>query len=404
MNHSNKMKFGRYDFACFGSFIAYAACSLAVPMCLIEIANSLNFPLADGGKSAGGALQLGRSIPMVLAMFFCVFLAGKFGKRIVIALSVMLMGFGVMLAALSPAYILLFMALATAGIGEGIIEGLATPVVQEIHSDEDAGRYLNFSHSFWSIGTLLTTLGVGFALWYGVNWRIIIFICGLLSLLPSLIFLLPDKKKKFSNETKANFSEVLSFGKDIIKAPRYWLFFFIMFFAGGGEFALTFWTATFIRLECGGSAFLAGAATAIFATGMIVGRMGSALVIPQKKLYHLILGAAALGIIVGCVLYFTTNIYLILALLFIIGISAGPFWPSIQSYCCEERVTAFDSTTMYVLLSCAGIPGCGFFSWLLGATGDFLNLRASLLLVPICFAAVGILTFFERKLPQITSK
>jgi fucose permease len=86
------------------------------------------------------------------------------------------------------------------------------------------------------------------------------------------------------------------------------------------------------------------------------------------------------------------------------GIAAGPFWPSVQSYCCEERITIFDSTTLYVMLSCAGIPGCGFFSWLLGATGDMLNLRTSLLLVPICFAFVAILTFLERKLPPINKK
>jgi fucose permease len=398
------MKFGRYDLACCISFIAYAACSLAIPMCLVEVANTLNFPLSTGGKSAGGALQLGRSIPMVLAMFSCVFLAGKFGKRIVIATSVMLMGLGIMLASISPLYMLLFAALAVAGLGEGLIEGLATPVVQEIHSNEDAGRYLNFSHSFWSIGTLVTTLGVGLALWYKVNWRIIVFICGFLSILPAILFFLPDTKKKFANETKVNFSQVANFWIEILKTPRFWIFFGIMFFAGGGEFALTFWTASFIRLECGGSAFLAGAATAIFAVGMIIGRMGSSFVVSQKKLYNLILSAAALGITFGVILYFTTNIYLILSFLLIMGIAAGPFWPSVQSYCCEERITIFDSTTLYVMLSCAGIPGCGFFSWLLGATGDMLNLRTSLLLVPICFTFVAILTFLERKLPPINKK
>ena len=404
MAQTTKMKFGRYDLACFGSFIAYAASSLAVPMCLIEIANSLSFPLTEGGKAAGGALQIGRSIPMVIAMLLCVFLAGCFGKRIVIGTSVLLMGCGIMFAAASPIYITLFASLVIAGLGEGIIEGLATPVVQEIHSDEDAGRYLNFTHSFWSIGTLITTLGVGLALWYSISWRTILFTCGLLSMFPALLFFLPDKKKKFSNEIKANLNEVTLFWKNILTTPRFWIFFLIMFFAGGGEFALTFWTATFIRLECGGSAFLAGAATAIFAVGMIIGRMGSAFVIPQNKLYHLILGAAALGITFGSVLFFTNNIYLILILLFIMGISAGPFWPSIQSYCCEERITAFDSTTLYVMLSCAGIPGCGFFSWLLGATGDILNLRASLMLVPICFALVATLTLLERKLPPICVK
>ena len=71
MSQSRKMKFGRYDYAAFSCFTGYACCSVVVPVVLIELARSLNFPLTDGGMGAGGALQLGRSIPMVFAMLFC---------------------------------------------------------------------------------------------------------------------------------------------------------------------------------------------------------------------------------------------------------------------------------------------------------------------------------------------
>jgi fucose permease len=55
------------------------------------------------------------------------------------------------------------------------------------------------------------------------------------------------------------------------------------------------------------------------------------------------------------------------------------------------------------MLSCAGIPGCGFFSWLMGVVGDATSLRKSLLLVPACFFLVALLSFLERKLPAITT-
>ena len=80
MSQSRKMKFGRYDYAAFSCFTGYACCSVVVPVVLIELARSLNFPLTDGGMGAGGALQLGRSIPMVFAMLFCGFAAGRWGK------------------------------------------------------------------------------------------------------------------------------------------------------------------------------------------------------------------------------------------------------------------------------------------------------------------------------------
>jgi len=51
------MVFGRYDFANFFCFGSYAACSVAVPVVLVSLAQDLNFPLAEGGKGAGGALR-----------------------------------------------------------------------------------------------------------------------------------------------------------------------------------------------------------------------------------------------------------------------------------------------------------------------------------------------------------
>lgn len=161
MSQSRKMKFGRYDYAAFSCFTGYACCSVVVPVVLIELARSLNFPLTDGGMGAGGALQLGRSIPMVFAMLFCGFAAGRWGKVPTLGVSLLIMAAGIMLASAAPAYGLLFLAVAIAGLGEGVIEGLATPVVQDLHEHEEPGRYINFAHSFWSIGVVVTVLAAG---------------------------------------------------------------------------------------------------------------------------------------------------------------------------------------------------------------------------------------------------
>ena len=75
-------------------------------------------------------------------------------------MAVVLMGVGILLCAIAPIYGVLFLALMIAGLGEGVIEGLGTPFVQALHTDEP-GRYINFSHAFWSIGVLVTVLITG---------------------------------------------------------------------------------------------------------------------------------------------------------------------------------------------------------------------------------------------------
>ncbi len=383
------MKFGRYDYAAFLTFMSYAGCSMVIPLVLVVLAADLGFPLTDGGMGLGGALQLGRSIPMVAAMLLCGFMAGRWGKRRSLGFAVLVMGAGIGLSSLAPGYGLLFAAVAVAGLGEGVIEGLATPLVQDLHAREP-GRYINFAHGFWSVGLVVATLGVGYLQLRGVSWRWLVGVTGLLALLPAALLWLPTRRYRGvlpDRDEPVQVRVVWQQFLEVVKRPRFWLFFGAMFLAGGGEFCLTFWTPSFVRLSLGGDAWDGGVCTACFAGGMIVGRLGSGIVVRQHRLRELIWGAAALAILISIWIPLQGSLGWLQALLFVAGIATGPFWPSIQSYC-VDRVEG-DSTMIYILLSCAGVPGCGFFTWLMGALGDHFGLRVSFYLVGVCFLLMG---------------
>lgn len=394
---AKKMKFGRYDFANFFCFGSYAACSVVVPIVLVALAADLNFPLQKGGMGMGGALQLGRSIPMVATLLLCGFAAGRFGKLRSLGGSILLMSVGIMLAAWSPGYLLLFAAIAIAGMGEGVVEGLATPIIQDLHPREP-GRYINFTHAFWSVGVVGTTLAAGALLLWGVSWRWILTGCSLLTLIPAFFYLMPTKSKMKMRDTakKQSVKTVFSHIADAMKLPRFWLYFLAMFLAGGGEYCLTFWTASLIQLDFGGTPWQAGLGTAFFAGGMIVGRIGPGMLLHQRRLPLLILFCAVTGALMGLLPPYLNSLPLLFATLFFLGIVSGPFWPSLQSHC-VEKLRESDSTTLYILLSCAGVPGCGVFTFLMGVAGDWLGLRTSFFLVPLCYAGIGLLVFFDGR-------
>ena len=51
---------------------------------------------------------------------------------------------------------------------------------------------------------------------------------------------------------------------------------------------------------------------------------------------------------------------------------------------------------LFILLSCAGIPGCGFFTWLMGCLGDQTgDLRLAFYLVPGCYLTLAVLIGFD---------
>ncbi len=399
---SRRMVFGRYDYAGFLSFAAYACCSVVIPLVLYRMAPELDFPLEDGGMAAGGALQLGRSIPMVAAMLLCGFVAGRWGKYSTLGASLLIMGLGILLAAVSPWYGLVFAAVAMAGLGEGVIEGLATPFIQDLHPVEP-GRYINFTHSFWSVGVLGMVTVSGLLLYWGVSWRWIVGVAGGATVIPALLLLLPDRRpgaRPGSGEAVRS-AEVWKHTMEILRRPRFWLFFAAMFVAGGGEFSLTFWVTSYIKIDYASSERVAAFATGCFAVGMIAGRMGWGYLVGQNHLKQLVVYSAVAGTLICSVLPLLSGfenrdlaLYGVYALLLLAGLASAPFWPSVQSYC-STRMPESDVTMLFILLSCAGIPGCGFFACLMGVVGDMAGLGAAFYLIPACYVVLALLIGFE---------
>ena len=296
-----------------------------------------------------------------------------------------------------------------AGLGEGIIEGLGTPVIQQLHQDQP-GRYINFTHSFWSVGTVAAVLATGVLLWAGVSWRWIVLGVGVASLLPAIAYFGPRRSDRVRAEAAClDVHEPLS-GRvviakcvDVTRRGRFWVFFAMMFFAGGGEFCLTFWTASYIQVEwkhqlTREQLFLMGAAgTVAFAMGMIVSRIGWAWLLKQHQLYWMLIGSSVAGIAICLPIVWIESLWWLFPVLFLSGVATGPLWPSLQSYSTDRLPV--DTTMLFILLSCAGVPGCGVFTLVMGALGEQLGLRVAYYLVPACFAIIAILLALDRAFP-----
>ena len=408
MSSRVKLEFHRYDYAAFITFFAYASSSVIVPVALIQIASSLGFPLAEGGMGAGGALQLSRTISMTTLMVVSGFISAKLGLRKSLGLAAFVMGFGCLCVSLSNSYWLMFAALLCAGCGEGYIEAMATPFVQKLHK-ENTGQYMNFAHSFWSIGVTGTTIGAGFMLMCGVPWRPVVFCACLLAVVAGLFLLWPEKKgREFPEEHEAvSFATVVKQTKDIWATPKFWLFFLLMFIAGGAEFCMTFWIASFMQLTMKTGAFLGGLATAVFSLGMVTGRMGWGVYVPQKRLGQSLIVACAIGMLLSCSIPFLQpdmaigrigTLILMFVLDYLIGITIAPLWPTIQTYSVDRLPKHLDETMVFVWLSCAGVPGCGIFSWLMGVLGDvFHSLSLPFFLLPACQLLLTLVLLVETR-------
>ena len=396
---SRRLHFGRYDYGAFMSFFSYACASLVIAAALPTIAEDLGFSLEEGGTLKGGIMHFGRTSAMAITLVLCGFWAGRWGKRRTLGISVALIGIGIIVGAFAPVYIALLAGLVIAGLGEGILEGLATPFVNDLHPDEP-GRYLNIAHGFWPIGSLATALGTGLLLYLGVSWRYVLAGIGGMTILASLVLLLPERKGHEYPEHPEVIPAAIVWGHvmSILRTPRAWLFFATMFVAGAAEFGPTFWIPSFIETVHGGSKFAGGAGLACLAGGMTLGRLGWGYLIKQHQLLRLVVLSALAGAVVTGFLPFLNPLWALFGTMFLAGIAMAPFWPSIQSHA-DHCLPRADSTMFFILLSCAGIAGCGVMTFAMGAIAKSVgSLRMTFLMVPALQLILAGLLILEARI------
>lgn len=383
---SSRVRFHALDYASSVGIFAYAASATVTPICLVIIAREFSFSLV-----AGGGIEAMRSGLLLLALLGSGFAAARWGKPVSLGLSCLLLGGGMFVYSVAPAYGTILLGVAFLGFGGGILEGLINPLVSDLHP-RDSGRYLNLVNGFWSIGVLCTMLISGELLTRGVSWRGIAGVLGGLSMLAGVLFLAMGRKAPAGQRYAA--AEVLGHKREMMILPRFWLFMAMMFVAGAAEGAFTFWSASLIQLDHETLPRAGGLGAALFAGGMVAGRFASGIWVGQHRLWRLVFISAVAGFGISFAVPFAHSLPLVFVALFFAGLSVACFWPSLQSYA-SDRLPV-ENTSLFILLSCAGIPGFAFASWMIGLIGDRAGLKAAFLIVPFLFVLLALLLGIER--------
>ncbi|TVR07599.1 MAG: MFS transporter [Planctomycetota bacterium] len=372
-------------------FVVYAGSAAITPIALMVLAREMQFTF-----TSGGALEVARSALIVVALLASGFVAGRCGKAPSLAVSSLLLSLGLLLYCFAPSYGVVIIALVIAGCGGGIIEGLINPLVQDQHP-HDSGRYLNIVNGFWSVGVLLTMLVVGEWLTWEGSWRLpLAVLAGAAALAAACyaLFAYQERQREVCS-LRQTAQEV----RHILRSPMFWFFWLMMVLAGAAEGGLTFWTASFIQVEHDGSARLAGLATACFGLGMMVGRFAIGLIVRQSLLWHTMVGSAAAAVLCTLALPFLPWIPILLLTLFVSGLGIACLWPSLQSYAAERL--PLESTNLFILLSCGGIPGYAGASWALGHLAQHYGFTLALGAIPL---AMGMLLALLLLLPLLLGK
>ena len=380
------LKFKKLDVAASLGMFVYASSVVATPIILLRLAEDLSFGLAEGGGIE--AVRAGFLLAILLASGAA---AARFGKTRSLAAGSLVLAVGLIAYALAPTYIVVLVSVILVGLGGGILEALLNPLVQDEHP-QDSGRYLNIVNAFFSVGVLVSVLVVGDLLTRGVSWRLLVSGIGLLALVTGVLFIVFGRGSVHHRGDTKEAGELpvgtWHHAKAIVREPLFWIFSVAMFCGGGAEGAFTFWSASYIQINFETLARAGAFGTAAFAGGMVVGRLASGHFVGQDGLRTLIIVSALVGVAASLGAWAINSQIGFFMIVFVAGLSIACFWPSIQSHAASR--IPLDSTMLFILLSCAGIPGFGLTSWIMGLVAETYGLRASLLVIPAELALLAI--------------
>ncbi len=426
------LRLTRLDYAAALGMFIYASSVVATPIVLLRLAEELTFGLAEGG-----GIEAVRASFLLIIMIFSGVAAIRFGKTVTLGAGALVLAVGLFAYAAAPLYVVVLGAIVLVGLGGGILEALINPLIQDEHP-EDSGRYLNLINAFFSVGVFTSVLVVGELLTRGVSWRVLIAGLGVVALASAVLFFLSGRGtvhhrgkvaptstgaaapvstgaaapvsggaaasgSASASDVAAHIdTPVWAHAGAILRQKQFWLFALAMFCGGGAEGAFTFWSASYAQLNLGVLARGGAVATAAFAGGMVVGRVASGHLVRQERLYLLIIGSAVAGVVASLAAWAASGMVAFVVIVFAAGLTIACFWPSIQSY--AAALMPVDSTTLFILLSCGGIPGFGLTSWIMGFVAEQYGLRASLLVIPLLLtvlAAVMVRIYRNASAPRM---
>lgn len=300
--------------------------------------------------------KIGYRVAMVAAHLFC---------------AVGLIGLGVFPAWFSHPYSGLLAAVACYAIGGGLIEVLASPIVEACPTKKKSAT-MSLLHSFYCWGSVFVILvSTLFFFFVGIgNWKVLAFLWSIIPFLNALYFTRVPIPRLVEEGKSLSLVNLFSF-------KLFWLFTLLMICAGASEHAMSQWASAFAESGLKIPKTMGDlAGPCFFAVLMGIARIFYAKYSEKINLINFMVGSGLLCVISYLLAAFSSSPLLSLVGCGLCGLSVGIFWPGTLSLAAQNCPRG--GSAMFALLALAGDVGCAAGPTLVGlvagARGDNLTI------------------------------
>jgi fucose permease len=315
-------------------------------------------------------------------------LADRLGAKLFAVLGNLLVAIGLVMMAMTPDYNFLLIAVAIMGFGAGVLDMVLSPIVCAFQPDNRA-KAMNWLHSFYCIGAVITVLAGALALKYGIGWRTLaiylIPLPGLVALGFSLLHIPPlvtheDGRMRLG---------------ELIKKSIFIVALFAIFMAGATELGMAQWLPAYAEKSLGFSKWIGGMALLAFSLAMAFGRMIAGMIGNKVKPMTLLLFCCWSSVIFFLLACFSPSPYFALMACVTVGLTGSCLWPTLLGTTAD--IFPQGGASMFGLLGAMGNLGGVFMPWIVGIMADHTSLNIGIATSTICPLTMALLIIWMRK-------
>ncbi|PTY01206.1 MFS transporter [Verrucomicrobia bacterium LW23] len=320
-------------------------------------------------------------------------MADRWGAKLFSLLGNVLIALSLVGMAASPTYGTLCVAMFFMGLGAGVLDMVLSPVVAALNP-ENRSLAMNWLHSFYCVGAVVTILAGTLALEFGLSWRM----CSLLLVPLPVYLIIAFAPLAFPPMTDHNAART---PMTTLLRDRWFLAAIAAIFLGGAtELGMAQWLPAYAETSLGFSKWMGGTALLLFSVAMAAGRMAAGSWDARADpCVVMAWGCAATTVLFLCG-SFLPSPWLALAACIAAGFTGSALWPTMLAVSADRY--PHGGATMFGALAAMGNAGGIFMPWVVGAIADRSNLHwglaisalAPLLMLPL------VLALRKRQAPQ----
>jgi len=262
----------------------------------------------------------------LISMFVAGPLTDKFGKKVVMVISLFFLSAGIIGLCNARSLPLMYFFFFFTGLGQGGMEVSGNLVVADAFPKNNTG-IMNLLHFFYGVGAFSGPAIISLAISNNLTGKIVLWFASALFAVLALLFILLYVNKPITDaadqsETNAPFASVY-------RSPLLWLTGAMLLTYVGVEFGLGSWSTTFMEISARLPIQQGALVTSAYWGFITLGRLAG-LVLSRKLRSLQLLGLAASGALIGgiALTIFTGTTAASIAIIMFIGLCFGTVYPS----------------------------------------------------------------------------